>query len=202
MNDTFRGQGACWRLLQNRTVEDYRGGMTNSILVNVSFGCYESFKMGTSGTGNRIYVIYALRMAAQALEKTDLIIQCHDAIEHKSDLILPWLTGVFPRPSRSGANHEIDEDKATPNVMDVCKSISNGCPLGYQLDNMIFDFRRLAIAMVGIPSKSHPSAQWAKDNLWSIYAGGRANARGQNWYQVPTPNQTMFLCSLVPNWMM
>lgn len=128
--------GVCSVLLKDRSVEDYR---MHSTFVNVSFGCLDLFKSTSilaAGTGNRIATLYAVRTAAEALGQTDLVLHCHDAIEQRRELVLPWMMGVFPRLDDGNSSNTRSDGQRT-SVNKACKS-----PLEYQSEQMIFEFRR------------------------------------------------------------
>jgi len=152
-------------------------GQTESTLVQLKLSCQEAFNEPTYGTGNYISAIYGLRMAAYVMGETDVSLECSDANQTKASLILPWLMGSFPREEGIPPEH--------PSVYEVCPKYRK-VQLGYRWRDMQFDLRRLAVALVGIPSPHHPSAQWAKVSLWSVndpYSAGR------NRMQLPHPQE-------------
>jgi hypothetical protein len=173
----FRGK-LCNTVQGNYTdVKEYNN---HSTLVNISFSCAELFQRSGLGSGNFLQAFYGMRMVSHALGTTDVSIKCHDAEETKKSLILPWVTGVFPRLS-----------DAMPANEDV-QTYSQVCPdfkslrIGYRHTDMLFEMRRMAIAMVGIPYPDHPSAAWAEEHLWSEADPHR---HGRNYMQLPSPQK-------------
>jgi len=122
-------------------------------LIHVKFSCQATFKSSSIGTGNFLIVFYTLRLLARAHGNTDVLIQCSDAEETKASLVLPWVTGKFePSPG------------PTPPREKACNYLGF---VGYLIEDLILEMRRMAVSLLGIPSSEHPSASWTKDNLWA-----------------------------------
>jgi hypothetical protein len=137
-------------------------GNHNRTLVNITFGCKDLYQSSGSGTGNFVAAFYGVRLAAYALGNIDVLLQCADAEETKRDLVLPWLTGFFP-----GVRHSIPfANRTNPTVQEACTHY-NRISLGYKIPSMRYELRRMAIALVGIPDESHPSAKFAEAYLSS-----------------------------------
>ncbi|CAB9512219.1 expressed unknown protein [Seminavis robusta] len=127
--------------------------------LNVTLGCQEIHEYGQAGIGNYATAIYGIRLAAQAL-KVDLHMTCHDAIDMSSLLVLPWLLGHFP------VSDDATDRASLPSINRVCSTF-NKVPIGYLLDQIQFDMRRMALSVVGIPpsSANHPATAWASKYL-------------------------------------
>lgn len=129
------------------------------LTMKISFECERLFQYGGYGTGNYISFLYGLRMASQIHENVGLEFTCTDAHSTKRNLILPWLTGWYPPRLPSTEN---------PYAM---VSVSQGCSSYYfsQTSRMAreiqYDFRRMAIGLVGVPHTDHPSAAFAQTYL-------------------------------------
>jgi hypothetical protein len=129
------------------------------LTMEISFGCQELYAQSGYGTGNYISLIYGLRLATAVHENVGLDFTCHDADATKASLIIPWLTGWYPPRSRTTPSRY-------PQV-----SIDQGCSpyrtthISLMYQEMQFDFRRMAIGLVGIPNENHPSAAFANEYL-------------------------------------
>lgn len=155
---------------------------THTTLVNISFNCYDLFSKGAYGTGNFITAFYGVRMMAHSLGTTNVVILCSDAEEQKKDLILPWMMGYFGR-----LGNDDPENEEKPEPPQACSEYKK-VPIGYQWRDMLFELRRMAIAMVGIPSPDHPAGPWAEENLWSAKATDPTSHRhGRDWMQLQHP---------------
>lgn len=175
----FKG-GLCAAMKQGANItsmEEYRRLHT---LVNISFNCHNLYKNSGLGTGNYISAFYGLRMAAQAMGMTDVSIQCEDAEETKKELLLPWVMGMFP------ALTDAEKDTAELPELSVACSDYKNIPIGYKWNDMRYEWRRMAIAMVGIPSSDHPAAAWAEENLWKDHDDHR---HGRNYMELVTPHK-------------
>jgi hypothetical protein len=130
------------------------------ITVNITFSCMTLFHYSGIGTGNFLVVIYGMRLAAHVYGNIDLFISCDDAEETKNDLIIPWVTGWFPaRPVGRISTIPLTSKEA-------CRDFGN-LPIGFLQNEIQHDLRRMAIALMGVPSASHPSAIFAKKYLRS-----------------------------------
>jgi hypothetical protein len=128
------------------------------ILVNISLGCLELFQKSDLGTGNFISLLYAMRLAASVYDNVGFTFTCDDAQESKKDLILPWITGLFPQPrSLSSTTNQFNLS-----LSHVCGNY-DVAPVAYMCKEIQRDLRRMAIALVGVPSANHPSANFVKE---------------------------------------
>jgi hypothetical protein len=159
-------------------VDEYNN---HSTLVNVTFSCFDLFKTGLLGSGNILSAFYALRAVAHTLgTRTDVIIQCPDAEEEKKRLILPWVMGMYPRLSET---ERLTQE--APSLKQACGRYESGA-IGYRWNDIRYDMRRMAIAMVGIPSPDHPSAGWAEEHLWS---DTNPHRHGRDYMQLASPQR-------------
>jgi hypothetical protein len=131
------------------------------LTVNVSIPCQDLFQNGMFGTGNYITMIYGFRLAAAVHVGVGFNLACTDADATKKDLILPWITGWYPPRS-------VETPSPYPMVSleQSCHSLDS-TQISHMYQEMQFDFRRMAIGLVGVPSKDHPSANFAKQYLSS-----------------------------------
>ncbi|GAX18299.1 hypothetical protein FisN_23Hh192 [Fistulifera solaris] len=179
MAHLFFNGGTCNALHEGESIESYNN---HSTLVEMKFNCLDLFKNSGLGTGNFISAFYAMRMVVHALgPKGDVLIECDDAEETKKELILPWMMGKFPRLPEG--DPEWDEQ---PSAADACRDYKQ-VPVGYRWKDMVFEMRRMAIAMVGIPSPDHPSAAWAEEHLWSTPSN--RHEHGRDYFQLPHPQK-------------
>lgn len=153
--------------------------------INLQFDCQELFARSELGTGNYISAFYGLRLAAAAMGNVDVSITCPDAAATRHDLILPWMMGWFPRTV-----HTLPPQNRThPSVGAACCGYKH-IQIGWQLDHMRYELRRMAVALVGIPYAGHPAEQWADENLWNTNdSGNDASSRGEIVHQLPTPQR-------------
>lgn len=150
-------------------------------LLNISFGCNDLFTKSALGTGNYVAAFYAARLAAK-VTGMDLAIHCADALEERANLILPWLTGYFPAPSPLLKRQW--HEWLGPRVEDVCRTIDD-CPIGYMHEEMQFELRRMALAMVGFPPASHSTY----DKILTWVAEERSSPR-QHRLELPFSDPT------------
>ena len=148
----------------NYLCEQLNGTTTAPVLLNVTFGCDDLFRNGKVGTGNFVSLFYALKATARARGNMQVHLQCTDALATKDSLILPWLMGQY------------DYDDSQHHIPRACGNYDES-PIAYMMDEIRYDLRRMAIALVGIPSPDHPSAKYARDVLW----------KQQEPSQVPNP---------------
>jgi hypothetical protein len=166
-------------------IDDARSAAQDSnlpITVNITFGCKELYYHSGMGTGNFFVYIYGFRLLAHVIGNIDLYITCNDAEETKEELIIPWLTGWFPaRPISQKSNIPLT-------VQDVCTNFSS-FPIAYMYNEIKYDFRRMAIALMGVPSLSHPSAKFAEETLWSndYKNGSKARSPLGACHMLPAP---------------
>jgi hypothetical protein len=136
-----------------------RGQANNALLpitINITFGCKELFEKAGCGTGNFIVVMYGMRLVTQVFPNVGLSITCTDAEQTKEELIMPWLTGWFPPRSP-------DTPSLFPMVKpkDVCGAMW-AVPIARMYEEMRYDFRRMAVELIGIPERTHPSAMFVE----------------------------------------
>jgi hypothetical protein len=155
---------------------------TKNVLLNVTFGCSDLFRTSDAGTGNFLSLFYGLRLTARVFGNVDVIIQCSDAQKEKENLILPWVTGWFPRR------------KEKPNVVLPSKTVAcagyEQLPIAYVVDEMRYELRRMAIALVGVPqhNKEHPSHAFAERYLWSQQRIGEEEVHNRV-FQISNPTR-------------
>jgi hypothetical protein len=133
-----------------------RAALIPKSVVRIQFNCQHLFTKSIYGTGNFISAVYALRLAANVRGNVYIEYVCTDAEAEKANLILPWLTGYFPAPAVPAA---------VPTLPQACSSYKT-VPIGHMFDTAQWELRRMAIALVGIPTTAdHPAQQWAVDHL-------------------------------------
>ena len=143
-------------------------------LLRITFGCEELFRTSGCGTGNFISAFYGLRLAARTLQDVDVVLECPDAVQEQTNLILPWLMGSF-----HGGASQLVSDQATfsnettsklhvkpPTKQEACGNFDR-CSIGHMLPIIRFELRRMAVALVGVPHPKHPSATFAERYLWN-----------------------------------
>jgi hypothetical protein len=132
--------------------------------VHVSFGCDDLFRNNHYGTGNFLMSIYILRSTAKAIGNVDVLVTCHDAQEQKGVLILPWLTGWFPHNDSGSLLDDVVNASHAKKCRTMKQRISS--PLGERVADIQFELRKMAVALVGIPNREHPSHSFSQENLW------------------------------------
>jgi len=174
------------------------------ILLNITFGCNELFYNSGLGSGNFLAGFYAIRLAAKVISSSslyaksppiDVSITCPDAQVEKANLLLPWITGYFPAPQQNKeSGQQVQRGLRSPLLNteelkpereeDVCKHI-DVCPIGYMYPEIQNELRRMAIALVGIPTnRKHPTRQAVVDWL-------QAQQRRQ-WKQFQLKEETQY----------
>jgi hypothetical protein len=150
------------------------------VVLVVEQDCQEIFSSSILGTGNWLYAFYAMRLGALVASRSgkiqvDFLFDCHDAVDRRRDLVLPWLSGYYSsswlyRPVgadhcsegvvRDVANVPRNETSLSPfeelrqivhqvhSVADVCDEKT---PLTLMLPYMRYELRRMAVALVGMP---------------------------------------------------
>jgi hypothetical protein len=151
--------------------------------ITLNFECQELFATSALGSGNFISAFYGLRLAAAAMGNVDVSITCADAVDTRHDLILPWMMGFFPRTV-----HTLPpQNRENPTVGEACSGYKH-IPIGWQIEHMRFELRRMAVALVGIPYPGHPAEQWAEEYLWNsdkeVYHSNSGIV-----HQLPTPKR-------------
>jgi hypothetical protein len=150
------------------------------ITFNISFSCEEIFKNSNFGTGNFISLLYGMRLAVQVYQKVEMYFTCTDAEATKKELILPWLTGWFP-PRTQKPNSRF----SMVTIKQACGTYAT-IPMARMIKEMQYDFRRMAIGLVGVPRPDHPSAKFAEKYLWSE---SDANDEPFSVLQLPVPQR-------------
>jgi hypothetical protein len=160
----------CSTILQNpssndSTTQSYTWDTIPTTMINITFSCGQLFYESKAvGTGNFISLFYTIRLIAIQSGNIDVNIQCSDANTTNDRLILPWLTGTFPRSDWTQI--QIAGLRTKPTMLEACAQYTKS-PIGYIVESSIYELRRMAIALVGIPSQSHPAYEWAEQYLWS-----------------------------------
>lgn len=126
---------------------------TPRTIINVSFSCSDLFEDSNFGSGNWATAFYAMRLAAKVLGDVDIHMTCPDANESKAKLILPWIMGKFPS---SDTVSEETRQLLQERVNDACRNFDI-CPVNYMYPEIKYEFRRMAVAMVGVPPPEHPT---------------------------------------------
>jgi hypothetical protein len=160
---TFRRSGVFCRMVEEKMISIRGKNTTNDsktrkrlqqpttpLLVHVTFNCEALFSKDLIGTGNYLLMFYGIRLAARIIGNINVLITCADAEDQKSHLIIPWVTGWFPAPLA---------DDSIP-IEDACGTFLT-MPVQYMLEDMKYEMRRLAVALVGVPDPSHPSAAFS-----------------------------------------
>ena len=139
---------------QNKTRDAMPDTPSVPVQYTLELNCNKMFYQHWMGTGNLLQVVYGLRLAARVLGNIEVRIQCSDAEETKSDLLLPWMMGVF------STKH--DGTEQLPPLNTTCLSFVFA-PAHYLMDDIRYEMRRMAIALVGIPYPTHPAAHFRID---------------------------------------
>lgn len=116
--------------------------------VRYRLNCQDLYDHSGMGTGNWLAFLYGVRQVAWLLGQLELEMVCTDAVESQQTLILPWVMGTWgARPTP-----DLDWDWACRTDWD-----------GTLLDDMRYELRRMAIALVGVPNESHPANSFIVD---------------------------------------
>ncbi|CAB9515276.1 expressed unknown protein [Seminavis robusta] len=125
---------------------------SRNVFVNITFDCKHLFKNSEFGTGNFVFLFYALGLAARTMG--NVLIQCNDALDQAKQFFLP-VTGIYP--------HTIH---TLPLSSRMCGMYTK-LPVGHKAPEMQHEFRKMATALLGIPYPGHPAEAWAKKYLWA-----------------------------------
>ncbi|GAX16461.1 hypothetical protein FisN_19Lh039 [Fistulifera solaris] len=137
---------------QNKTRDTLPLPPLSPIQYSLQLECQKLFYQNSWGTGNVLQAFYGLRLAARVLGNIEVRIRCKDAEKTKSDLVLPWMAGAFvPRA--------VVETQSSPFLNETCLPFSHA-PVHYLMDEIRYELRRMAIALVGIPYPTHPAADF------------------------------------------
>ena len=160
---TFWGSKRLCKSLLNNMKEEERhlgnnnGSISSPILVNMTFNCNDMSKgiglppkTAPVGTGNWIWLFYAMRLASLSHGNVNFHVVCKDDSKAlRKHQILPWIVGYF---NDSNAEEEIVPSKSA--LESACSSQQK-----VSLRSMIPSIRRdlgyMAKSLVGIP-KWHP----------------------------------------------
>jgi hypothetical protein len=153
------------------------GAPVHVVLV-VEVYCQELFNSYISGTGNWLWVLYAMRLNVLVASRSgniqvDFLFDCHDAADRQSEMVYPWLTGYFSSSwiyevleEECQESEDITHQSQTitsqfeemrqivhriKSVGDVCPSIKTSLPI--MLPFLRHELHRMAVALVGMPEK-------------------------------------------------
>ena len=126
-----------------------------SVLVNMTFGCREMFETHEVGTGNWIWLFYAMRLAARAHGNVDFNAKCadEDAERTREQLVIPWIIGHFGPDNEGSVAAEQDESL----LRQACGG-QQKAPLWHMIPAMRRDLGIMAESLVGVP-------EWHGDRL-------------------------------------
>jgi hypothetical protein len=113
------------------------------IQFRITFGCQELFENSCCGTGNFLGLFYGMRLAAHIYHNVEVQFTCHDAEQTRNQLILPWLTGVFPARSTRQPSPFPD---LTPQA--ACGGVYQQ-PVGHMIHIIQRELRYMAVSLVG-----------------------------------------------------
>ena len=120
-------------------------------------------------TGNQLATLLDYRFATFAERRTAYINNCGiDAIEAGQKEVLPWVTGYFPaswnRPPPFGM--AMPDNYCTPPPLHPHERERDlSLALRYMLPLLRYEFRRMAVAIMGVPDVNHPSAAFEQEYL-------------------------------------
>ena len=114
-------------------------------------------------------------MATFAAGKSAFLWSCgDDAFEQRRTLVYPWLSSYSPMAGSEAPLEGMILPTAMSNSSQYCPFPSgtrrrlnpaNQLPLKFMNPLMNLDLRRMAVALVGVPHKNHPSAEFEKKFL-------------------------------------
>ena len=115
---------------------------------------------GKYGTGNVVWDYAGFRLEAFAQGSTAVIWDYgHESLVERHAKVEPWISGLFA--AASGNNRLHSPLNMTLPPKDYCPTGGARTePLSYMIPLITYDLRRMAIALVGVPSASHPSADF------------------------------------------
>jgi len=125
------------------------------VLFNISFRCRDVFERSSLGTGNWLFLLYALQGAVRAAGKyARLELRCEDdAPDLRNQLILPWvMTGDGTGGGGGGGVFPQSENQNTGKLADFCSSPNSATeyrnqPVELQIPQMRQDLRHMADAL-------------------------------------------------------
>lgn len=156
-------------------------------LLNYTIDCRKYYDNSGLGTGNWISAFYGLRIAALTHGGIDIYMGCDDAMEERTNLILPWLMGYWPARDKDSSYFSPHPD-ATKKPLELT-SLEIACgnyyksPVGHMTPFIQYEMRRMAIAIVGVPDdESHPSWDYLHKTMWN-----EEQVSSLDLYDIPTP---------------
>jgi hypothetical protein len=199
------GNEMCTKYFQNTLCDNLpartqnRSKNFNNSLVNITMSCDDIYRSEGFGTGNFMMTFYSIRHMARQIGNIDVALTCTDANATKDRLILPWLMGNFPRTywydhmaydKESMVSFLNSSDPNTCGILHRLRVEPRWCkaynPL-HMYPDIIFELRRMAIALVGTVDSDHPSNDWAQQNLWD--QDSRLVRIQNRKMQTPTPQR-------------
>lgn len=137
---------------QNQTRNALPTLLPVSGVYSLQLECGKLFYQNSWGTGNVLQALYGIRLAARVLGQVQIKIRCKDSTTTttQSELVVPWMAGNFA-PRSSGA--------LLPSLEQVCLNFG-AAPVHLLMDEIRYELRRMAIALVGIPYPTHPAADF------------------------------------------
>jgi hypothetical protein len=188
-----------------------------TVHVQIELSCLDLFQKSIHGTGNYIQAIYMMRLAVRYTSSANikLNVTCVDAEQLQKDYILPWFTGTWYSPSYFNSTYVTDEvppnfanqqGSAQPSLYTLplpqerlgnesyCASFYFN-PIAVMYKEMIYDVRRMAIALVGVsllPKIHIHSVEIERFVQQNIYSIGTLRRRYQR-YTNNEPSQDVFL---------
>jgi hypothetical protein len=115
--------------------------------------CEDLFVNNIYGTGNVLLMLYNIRLIARLLGNVSIQMECVDAMETRSRLIVPWVLGSFAANTWPGPSASLEDacDSFQPKTARIIS------------DDIQYELRRMAISLVGAPSNNHPAANFTLD---------------------------------------
>jgi hypothetical protein len=112
--------------------------------------CEDLFVNNIYGTGNVLLMLYNIRLIARLLGNVSIQMECVDAMEARSSLVVPWVMGSFAANLWPGPSVSLEDacDSLQPKTAHII------------VDDIQYELRRMAISLVGVPSKDHPAANF------------------------------------------
>lgn len=143
--------------------------------VSYQLNCEGLYYGDVGGTGNWLLFLYGIRQVAHLLGQVQLEIKCSDAVKNRRHLILPWIMGTWAaRPTM-----DLDWSACDITWKDIfLKHAIFEDPIS---EDVKYELRRMAIAMVGVPNENHPARYFEIDP-----------AREER-LQVPMPSSPFYL---------
>jgi hypothetical protein len=188
-----------------------------TVHVQIEISCLDLFQKSIQGTGNYIQAIYMMRLAVRYISSVNikLNVTCIDAEQLQKDYVLPWFTGTWYSPSYFNpingtdevppnfANQQGSAQPSLPTIPLPQEGLGTGLycasffynPTAIMYKEMIYDVRRMAIALVGIsslPTNHIHSAEIERFVQQNIYSIGTLRRRYQRYIN-DEPSQDVFL---------